>query len=333
MCGSTGFPRYEAGRHACDCLPTPASGEYGGAGSPRIKPGAGSAHAAFRPISSAAFGAPSPHRVAPGIDAKPVQSLPLATPGVPKAQRLPGNAGRARVAGWASPLFSQGILKHRFVERQIDDQAFEIPVLALELFQATDLGHTHPGVNPFPATKVWLRPRPSCGRSRRQSSRRPLASAKTRSVRLKIVSSTFLSTPWLKGLCPKIRSQFGPVRRVRVQVWADTAYRSIKNEEWLEENGYVSDIHRKKPKGRPMSQRTSRANGRRSAVRSKVEHVFARQKGPMRLFIRTIGLVRAKVKIGMAQPGLQSHASRLASAARCARMTAKSPPGTPSGGS
>ena len=49
-----------------------------------------------------------------------------------------------------------------------------------------------------------------------------------------------------------------------------------------------------------MSQRTSRANGRRSAVRSKVEHVFARQKGPMWLLIRTIGLVRAKVKIGMA---------------------------------
>ena len=40
------------------------------------------------------------------------------------------------------------------------------------------------------------------------------------------------------------------------KVWADTAYRSIKNEEWREENGYVSDIHRKKPKGRPMSQRT-----------------------------------------------------------------------------
>ncbi|MEC5293889.1 MULTISPECIES: transposase, partial [unclassified Aurantimonas] len=84
------------------------------------------------------------------------------------------------------------------------------------------------------------------------------------------------------------------------KVWADTAYQSIKNEEWLDKNGYVSDIHRKKPKGRPMSERTSRANGRRSAIRSKVEHVFARQKGPMRLFIRTIGLVRAKVKIGMA---------------------------------
>ena len=84
------------------------------------------------------------------------------------------------------------------------------------------------------------------------------------------------------------------------KVWADTAYRSIKNEEWLDENGYVSAIHHKKPKGRPMSQRTSRANGRRSTIRSKVEHVFARQKGPMRMLIRTIGLVRAKMKIRMA---------------------------------
>lgn len=77
------------------------------------------------------------------------------------------------------------------------------------------------------------------------------------------------------------------------RVWADTAYRSAKNEEWLGKNGYVSDIHRKKPKGRPMSARTSRANGRRSMVRSAVEHVFARQKGPMALFVRTIVIVRA----------------------------------------
>jgi IS5 family transposase len=47
-------------------------------------------------------------------------------------------------------------------------------------------------------------------------------------------------------------------------VWADTAYRSKKNETWLEKNGYRSDIHHKKPKGRPMSEATSRANGRRS---------------------------------------------------------------------
>ena len=83
-------------------------------------------------------------------------------------------------------------------------------------------------------------------------------------------------------------------------VWADTAYRSKKNEAWLEKNGYVSDIHHKKPKGRPMSERTAQANGRRSKIRAVVEHVFAHQKHRMGLFIRTIGLARARTRIGMA---------------------------------
>ncbi len=89
-------------------------------------------------------------------------------------------------------------------------------------------------------------------------------------------------------------------RNTGSKVWADTAYRSKKNEAWLLKRGFVSDIHRKKPQGRPMSERTARANRRRSMVRSAIEHVFARQKGPMGLFVRTIGIVRAKAKIGMA---------------------------------
>ena len=83
------------------------------------------------------------------------------------------------------------------------------------------------------------------------------------------------------------------------KVWADTAYRSKKNEKWLDKNGYVSDIHHKKPKGRPMSEATSRANGRRSKVRAFVEHVFAQQKSRMGLFVRTIGIARATSKIGL----------------------------------
>jgi len=83
-------------------------------------------------------------------------------------------------------------------------------------------------------------------------------------------------------------------------VWADTAYRSAKNETLLADHGLVSRIHRKKPKGRPMARRTRRANARKSAVRSAVEHVFARQKGPMALVVRTIGIARAHVKIGLA---------------------------------
>ena len=84
------------------------------------------------------------------------------------------------------------------------------------------------------------------------------------------------------------------------KVWADTAYRSKKNEAWLDKHGYVSDIHHKKPKGKPMSEAMSRSNGRRSKTRAFVEHVFARQKAQMKLFIRTIGIARATTKIGMA---------------------------------
>lgn len=83
-------------------------------------------------------------------------------------------------------------------------------------------------------------------------------------------------------------------------VWANTAYRSKTNENWLQDNGLKFDIHQKKPKGKPMPEAMSRANGRRSKVRSAVEHLFARQKDKMKLFVRTIGISRARVKIGMA---------------------------------
>jgi IS5 family transposase len=83
-------------------------------------------------------------------------------------------------------------------------------------------------------------------------------------------------------------------------VWADTAYRSQANQTFMAENGFTSHVHRKKPPGRPMPQRTRRANGRKSKVRAVIEHVFAEQKSHMGLFIRTVGLARARVKIGLA---------------------------------
>ena len=83
-------------------------------------------------------------------------------------------------------------------------------------------------------------------------------------------------------------------------VWADTAYRSQANERHLANNALRSRIHRKKPKGKPMPACIARANGRKSKVRAAVEHVFAHQKGPMSLVVRTIGLARARVKIGLA---------------------------------
>lgn len=89
-------------------------------------------------------------------------------------------------------------------------------------------------------------------------------------------------------------------RNTASDVWADTAYRSEKDEAMLIRRGLVSRIHRKKPKGKPMPERMRIANAQKSKVRSAVEHVFAHQKGPMGLVVRTIGIARARVKIGMA---------------------------------
>jgi transposase, IS5 family len=83
-------------------------------------------------------------------------------------------------------------------------------------------------------------------------------------------------------------------------VWADTAYRSQANEKWLKRQSRVSRIHRRKPRGKPMPERSAKANAAKSRVRARVEHVFAQQKDKMGLFIRTIGIKRAEAKITLA---------------------------------
>jgi IS5 family transposase len=82
-------------------------------------------------------------------------------------------------------------------------------------------------------------------------------------------------------------------------VWTDTTYRSDKNEAFMAKNGFVSKVHRKKPKGKPMPERTRKANALKSMVRSKIEHVFAHQKEPMAAIVRTIEKARAETTIGM----------------------------------
>jgi transposase, IS5 family len=49
-----------------------------------------------------------------------------------------------------------------------------------------------------------------------------------------------------------------------------------------------------------MPEAIRRANNAKSKVRSRVEYVFAEQKDRMGVFIRTIGIARATIKIGMA---------------------------------
>lgn len=83
-------------------------------------------------------------------------------------------------------------------------------------------------------------------------------------------------------------------------VWADTAYRSAKNEEYLDGIRKTSRIHRKKPNGKPMSRATAQANAKKSTVRCRVEHVFAELKSRMGLVVRTIGIARAEATITLA---------------------------------
>jgi IS5 family transposase len=84
------------------------------------------------------------------------------------------------------------------------------------------------------------------------------------------------------------------------EVWADSAYRSTESEAKLKEQGYKSRIHRRGSRNHPLSERQQAANTTRSRVRVRVEHVFGDQENAMGgKFVRTIGMARAAVKIGM----------------------------------
>jgi IS5 family transposase len=50
-----------------------------------------------------------------------------------------------------------------------------------------------------------------------------------------------------------------------------------------------------------MPEAIRRANNAKSKIRSRVEHVFAEPKDRIGLLIRTIGIARAKTKIGLAK--------------------------------
>jgi IS5 family transposase len=83
-------------------------------------------------------------------------------------------------------------------------------------------------------------------------------------------------------------------------VYADSAYRSAETEAKLNSRGFRSRIHRRASRNHPLSKAQENANRRKSRVRVRIEHVFgAQQTAPGGRIIRTIGIARAKVKIGL----------------------------------
>ncbi len=83
-------------------------------------------------------------------------------------------------------------------------------------------------------------------------------------------------------------------------VWADAAYRSEEMEAKLRDQKLTSHIHRKGMRGKPLTEQAKGSNRTKSIVRVRVEHVFGAQTNDMGgTLVRTIGLARAKAKIGM----------------------------------
>jgi len=83
-------------------------------------------------------------------------------------------------------------------------------------------------------------------------------------------------------------------------VWADSAYGSKQKREYLRKHGFRCQVQRKGYRYKKLTQRQRQGNYQRAKIRSRIEHVFGVQ--TMRagnLLIRTIGLFRAKTKIGL----------------------------------
>jgi IS5 family transposase len=83
-------------------------------------------------------------------------------------------------------------------------------------------------------------------------------------------------------------------------IWADSAYRSTDQEARLKEKGYVSHIHERAYRNKPLTPEQEAANKQRSPVRARAEHVFGHIQNSMNgCYVRTIGIARARAKIGM----------------------------------
>ena len=83
-------------------------------------------------------------------------------------------------------------------------------------------------------------------------------------------------------------------------VWADAAHRSEEREAKLKAAKLTSHIHRKGKRGKSLTEQAKGSNRTKSAVRVRVEHIFLAQANDMGgTLVRTIGMLRAKAKIGM----------------------------------
>lgn len=83
-------------------------------------------------------------------------------------------------------------------------------------------------------------------------------------------------------------------------IWADSAYRSEKRLARLHEDGFREHIQRKGSRHHKLTEGEQQGNKTRSRIRSRIEHVFGVQAQKAgNLILRTIGIARARAKIGL----------------------------------
>ena len=82
-------------------------------------------------------------------------------------------------------------------------------------------------------------------------------------------------------------------------IYADSAYRSKDQEESLADKGFESQIHEKGSRCHPLTDEQKASNRIKSKTRARVEHVFGAQHAMGGHIVRTIGIARARAKIGM----------------------------------
>jgi IS5 family transposase len=91
-----------------------------------------------------------------------------------------------------------------------------------------------------------------------------------------------------------------PKKTPEWRVWADAAYHSKQAETALAEKGLVSRLIRRYTVHHPAYSQMQREMSRRTKIRKRVEHIFGFIENSMGgKFVRTIGLKRARSKIGL----------------------------------
>ena len=83
-------------------------------------------------------------------------------------------------------------------------------------------------------------------------------------------------------------------------MYADSAYTGEKQEKVYKKKKVINQVIEKGCRNKPLTEKQKASNKEKSRTRVRVEHIFGFVENSMNgSFIRTIGLARAKAKIGM----------------------------------